>query len=94
MEKGCCQFVRCICEAGNRSPEEVDRRRHAVMARLREIHQLQLEGKWDAETWNGFGEGKLHNDVAAEKGYEEIAALIMDQADKNIIKSRPMGLGA
>ncbi|PDY52270.1 helix-turn-helix domain containing protein, partial [Bacillus cereus] len=24
----------------------------------------------------------------------EIAALIMDQADKNKIKSRPMGLGA
>lgn len=26
------------CEAGNRSPEEVDRRRHAVMAELRGIH--------------------------------------------------------
>ncbi|USK99868.1 helix-turn-helix domain-containing protein [Bacillus tropicus] len=29
-----------------------------------------------------------------DKGILEIAALIMDQADKNKIKSRPMGLGA
>ncbi|PFM11668.1 hypothetical protein COJ40_08910 [Bacillus cereus] len=71
---GMYQFGSCICEAGNRSPEEVDRRRHAVMAELREIHQLQLEGKWDAKAWNGFGEGKLHNDVAAEKVHEEIAS--------------------
>ncbi|HDR7526708.1 TPA: hypothetical protein QCX62_003297 [Bacillus paranthracis] len=50
---GMYQFGPCICEAGNRSPEEVDRKRHAVMARLREIHQLQLEGKWDGEVRNG-----------------------------------------
>lgn len=49
---GMYQFGPCICEAGNRSPEEVDRKRHAVMARLREIHQLQLEGKWDGEIRN------------------------------------------
>ncbi|MCU5684143.1 hypothetical protein EXW41_29510 (plasmid) [Bacillus wiedmannii] len=54
---GMYQFGPCICEAGNRSPEEVDRKRHAVMAELREIHQLQLEGNWDAKTWNGFGKG-------------------------------------
>ncbi|PER43283.1 hypothetical protein [Bacillus thuringiensis] len=71
---GCYQFAPCICEAGNRSSEEVDRRRHAVMAELREIHQLQLEGKWDATTWNGFGKGELHNGVAAGKVHEEIAS--------------------
>ncbi|MDK7418620.1 hypothetical protein [Bacillus paranthracis] len=49
---GMYQFGPCICEAGNRSPEEVDRKRHAVMARLREIHQLQLEGKWNGEVRN------------------------------------------
>ncbi|SIR94705.1 hypothetical protein SAMN05878494_5344 [Bacillus cereus] len=71
---GMYQFGSCVCEAGNRSPEEVDRRRHAVMAELREIHQLQLEGKWDAKTWNGFGKRKLHNGVAAEKVHEELAS--------------------
>lgn len=74
MGNGCYQFAPCICEAGNRSPEEVDRRRHAVMAELKAIHQLQLEGKWDAETWNGYGQRKLHNVVAAEKVHEEIAS--------------------
>jgi hypothetical protein len=49
---GCYQIAPCICEAGNRTPEEVDRKRHAVMARLRRIHQLQLEGKWDGEIRN------------------------------------------
>ncbi|WP_242255084.1 hypothetical protein [Bacillus cereus group sp. BfR-BA-01379] len=49
---GMYQFGSCICEAGNRSPEEVDRRRHAVMARLKEIHQLQMEGEWDGEIRN------------------------------------------
>ncbi|MGE7864552.1 helix-turn-helix domain containing protein [Bacillus mobilis] len=41
-------------------------------------------------------EGKGIIEIAAELGRHqlEIAALIMDQADKNIIKSRPMGLGA
>ncbi|HHK5554679.1 helix-turn-helix domain containing protein [Bacillus anthracis] len=40
------------------------------------------------------GEGIL--EIAKELGRHqlEIAALIMDQADKNLIKSRPMGLGA
>ncbi len=70
------------------------RRRHAVMAELREIHQLQLEGKWDATDWIGFGKGELHNGVAEGEVHEEIAALIMDQTDKKKIKSRPMGLGA
>ncbi|HDR8155584.1 TPA: hypothetical protein QC057_004613 [Bacillus cereus] len=50
---GMYQFGPCICEAANQTPEEVDRKRHAVMARLRAIHQLQLEGKWDGEIRNG-----------------------------------------
>lgn len=74
MGNGCYQFALCICEAGNRSPEEVDRRRHAVMAELRVIHQLQLEGKWDATTWNGFGKGELYNGVAAGEVHEEVAS--------------------
>jgi len=71
---GMYQFGPCVCKAANQTPEEVDRRRHAVMAELREIHKLQLEGKWDATTWNGFGEGKLHNGIAAGKVHEEIAS--------------------
>ncbi|MGQ3545777.1 helix-turn-helix domain containing protein [Bacillus cereus] len=45
------------------------------------------------EMWN---EDKSILEIAKELGRHqlEIAALIMDQADKNIIKSRPMGLGA
>lgn len=45
------------------------------------------------EMWN---EDKNIIEIARELGRHqlEIAALIMDQADKNIIKSRPMGLGA
>ncbi|HDR5307702.1 TPA: helix-turn-helix domain-containing protein [Bacillus anthracis] len=45
------------------------------------------------EMWE---EGKTFIDIAKELGRHqlEIAALIMDQADKNKIKSRPMGLGA
>lgn len=46
------QFGPCVCEAANQTHEEVDRKRYAVMARLREIHQLQLEGKWDGEFRN------------------------------------------
>ncbi|MCU5706111.1 hypothetical protein OCF67_18185 [Bacillus wiedmannii] len=49
---GMYQFGSCICEAANITPEEVDRKRHAVMARLKEIHQLQKEGKWDGEIRN------------------------------------------
>lgn len=52
MGTGMYQFAPCICAAGNQTPEEVDRRRHAVMAELRIIHQLQLEGKWDGEIRN------------------------------------------
>ncbi|PFM62565.1 hypothetical protein COJ48_18910 [Bacillus cereus] len=48
MGTGMYQFAPCICAAGNISREEVDRRRHAVMARLRAIHQLQMREK--AET--------------------------------------------
>ncbi|HDR4569019.1 helix-turn-helix domain containing protein [Bacillus paranthracis] len=45
------------------------------------------------EMWK---EGKGILEIAKELGRRqlEIAALIMDQADKNLIKSRPMGLGA
>ncbi|KZD36505.1 hypothetical protein [Bacillus cereus] len=71
---GMYQFGPCICEAANQTHEEVDRKRHAVMAELREIHQLQLEGKWDAETWDGFGKGELHNGISAGKVHEEIAS--------------------
>ncbi|HDR7669599.1 TPA: hypothetical protein QCX97_003486 [Bacillus wiedmannii] len=49
---GMYQFGSCVCEAANITPEEVDRKRHAVMARLKEIHQLQMEGKWDGEIRN------------------------------------------
>jgi hypothetical protein len=42
---GMYQFGPCVCEAGNMTPEEVDRRRHAVIARLMEIHRMQQEEK-------------------------------------------------
>ncbi|WP_242215648.1 hypothetical protein [Bacillus cereus group sp. BfR-BA-01383] len=74
MGTGMYQFGTCVCEAGNRSPEEVDRNRHAVMAELREIHQLQLEGKWDAKTWNGYRQRELHNRSTAKEAHEEIAS--------------------
>ncbi|KGT40579.1 hypothetical protein [Bacillus cereus] len=50
---GMYQFGSCVCEAANQTPEEVDKKRHVVMARLRAIHQLQMEGKWDGEVRNG-----------------------------------------
>ncbi|KAA6457043.1 MULTISPECIES: helix-turn-helix domain-containing protein [Bacillus cereus group] len=45
------------------------------------------------EMWK---EGKNIIEIAVEMGRHqlEVAALIMDQADKDKIKSRPMGLGA
>jgi hypothetical protein len=45
------------------------------------------------EMWK---DGKNIIEIAVELGRHqlEIAALIMDQADKNEITSRPMGLGA
>ncbi|WP_440173631.1 helix-turn-helix domain containing protein [Bacillus sp. Brlt_9] len=51
-----------------------------------EVNRLQ-------EMWK---EDKGILEIAKELGRHqlEIAALIMDQADKNLIKSRPMGLGA
>ncbi|MBK5491337.1 hypothetical protein JFT95_29000 [Bacillus sp. TH17] len=42
---GMYQIGSCICEAGNWTPEEVDRRRHAVMTRLKEMHRIQQEEK-------------------------------------------------
>lgn len=53
-----------------------------------EIEVIRLQEMWK--------EGKGILKIAKELGRHqlEIAALIMDQADKNIIKSRPMGLGA
>lgn len=42
---GMYQFGPCICEAANETPEEVDRKRHAVIARLMEIHRMQQEEK-------------------------------------------------
>ncbi|QWH09495.1 hypothetical protein [Bacillus mycoides] len=38
---GMYQFGSCICEAGNRTPEEVDRRRQVVIERLKETYRLQ-----------------------------------------------------
>ncbi|PEF94018.1 helix-turn-helix domain containing protein [Bacillus cereus] len=53
-----------------------------------ESEVIQLREMWD--------EDKGILEIAKELGRHqlEIAALIMDQADKNKIKSRPMGLGA
>ncbi|MBK5503191.1 hypothetical protein [Bacillus sp. TH12] len=53
-----------------------------------ESEVIQLREVWDEdkdilEIVKGLGRNQL-----------EIATLIMDQADKNKIKSRPMGLGA
>ncbi|PGA32120.1 hypothetical protein [Bacillus wiedmannii] len=42
---GMYQFGPCVCEAGNQIHEEVDRKRHAVIARLMEIHRMQQEEK-------------------------------------------------
>ncbi|MGU3355413.1 hypothetical protein ACLBWW_27420 [Bacillus sp. M5A3_1b] len=42
---GMYQFGPCVCEAGNQTHEEVDRKRHAVIARLMEIHCMQQEEK-------------------------------------------------
>ncbi|MGG0209559.1 hypothetical protein [Bacillus mycoides] len=74
MGMGMYQFGSCVCKAANETPEEVDRKRHAVMARLRAIHQLQLEGKWDGKTWNGNGNGELHNGSATKEVHEELAS--------------------
>ncbi|HDR7738022.1 TPA: helix-turn-helix domain-containing protein [Bacillus thuringiensis] len=53
-----------------------------------ESEVIQLRKMWD--------EDKGILEIAKELGRHqlEIAALIMDQADKNKIKSRPRGLGA
>ncbi|HHB2093631.1 TPA: helix-turn-helix domain-containing protein [Bacillus cereus] len=53
-----------------------------------ESEVIQLQEMWKQD--------KSILEIAKEMGRHqlEIAALIMDQADKNIIKSRPMGLGA
>lgn len=50
---GMYQFGPCVCEAANQTPEEIDKKRHVVMARLRAIHRLQMEEKWDGEVRNG-----------------------------------------
>ncbi|MED1535468.1 hypothetical protein [Bacillus pseudomycoides] len=42
---GCYQFAPCICAAGKRSPEEVDRRRQEVMERLEMMYQMQIQEK-------------------------------------------------
>jgi hypothetical protein len=42
---GMYQFDPCVCEAANQTPEEVDRKRHIVIARLMEIHRMQQEEK-------------------------------------------------
>ncbi|MBK5474386.1 hypothetical protein JFU54_28795 [Bacillus sp. TH19] len=39
---GMYQFAPCICESANRTPEEVDRRRHEVIERLKETYRLQM----------------------------------------------------
>ncbi|MGG1152768.1 hypothetical protein COE81_16775 [Bacillus wiedmannii] len=45
MGMGMYQFGSCVCAAGNQTHEEVDRKRHAVIARLMEIHRMQQEEK-------------------------------------------------
>ncbi|MED0988226.1 hypothetical protein [Bacillus paramycoides] len=45
MGMGIYQFAPCICESGNQAPEELDRKRHAVITRLMEIHRMQQEEK-------------------------------------------------
>ncbi|HDR4727293.1 hypothetical protein ABR776_26570 [Bacillus cereus] len=42
---GMYRFGPCGCEVANQTPEEVDRKRHAVIARLMEIHRMQQEEK-------------------------------------------------
>ncbi len=42
---GMYQFGPCVCQAANQTPEEVDRKRHAVIARIMEIHRMQQEEK-------------------------------------------------
>ncbi|EJR71402.1 hypothetical protein [Bacillus cereus] len=42
---GMYQFGPCVCEAANQTPEEVDKKRQAVIARLMEIHRMQQEEK-------------------------------------------------
>ncbi|PFE69196.1 helix-turn-helix domain containing protein [Bacillus cereus] len=56
------------------------------------LEELDLEVIRLQEMWK---EGKGIIEIAKELGRHqlEIAALIMDQADKNEITSRPMGLG-
>jgi len=53
-----------------------------------ESEVIQLQEMWS--------DNKNIIEIAKELGRHqlEVAALIMDQADKNKIKSRPMGLGA
>lgn len=38
---GMYQFGSCVCEAGNITPEEVDRKRQVVIERLKETYRLQ-----------------------------------------------------
>lgn len=45
MGMGMYQFGPCVCEAANQTHEEVDRKRHAVIARLMKIHRMQQEEK-------------------------------------------------
>lgn len=47
---GMYQFGPCVCEAANQTPEEVDRKREAVIARLKELHKMQMEGKTHEES--------------------------------------------
>ncbi|PEO48121.1 hypothetical protein [Bacillus pseudomycoides] len=42
---GMYQFSPCICAAGNRNHEEVDRRRQEVMERLETAYQMQMQEK-------------------------------------------------
>ncbi|PFS27777.1 hypothetical protein COK47_25715 [Bacillus cereus] len=42
---GMYQFGPCVCEAANQTSEKVDKKRHAVIARLIEIHRMQQEVK-------------------------------------------------
>ena len=43
---GMYQFGPCVCEAANQTPEEVDRKRHIVIARLNVGVGLQTQAGW------------------------------------------------
>ncbi|HDR7980305.1 TPA: hypothetical protein ACOQ9V_004675 [Bacillus cereus] len=58
---GMYQFGPCVCEAANISPQEVDRRREAVIAKLKKLHKMQMEGK----TYGNSTAPQVHEGITA-----------------------------